>query len=105
TGELIGFVGLAEPAFIPELIGSVEVGWRLARAHWNRGLATEGAREALDAGFGELGLEEIVSIIDPGNAASLRVAEKLGMRRDGTARDWRGSEVWLFRIRPGAELR
>jgi RimJ/RimL family protein N-acetyltransferase len=103
--DLIGFVGLAEPAFIPELIGSVEVGWRLARSHWGRGLATEGARAALDVAFGELELEEVVSIIDPANLASLRVAEKLGMRRDGTARDFRGNEVVVYRIRPMPQLR
>src|SRR5205814_210092 len=85
TAELIGFVGLAEPAFIPELIGSVEVGWRLGRRHWNRGLATEGGRAALDAAFDELELEEVVSLIDPGNVASVRVAEKLGLRYDGAA--------------------
>jgi RimJ/RimL family protein N-acetyltransferase len=113
TTELIGFIGLAEPTFIPELIGSVEVGWRLGRAHWNRGLATEGARAALDAAFGELELEQVVSLIHPENVASVRVAEKLGMRDDGRANHPRGLEVRVYRLsrdrrpgfRPSAQLR
>jgi RimJ/RimL family protein N-acetyltransferase len=80
----LGFVGLAVPSFLPSVMPAVEVGWRLARAAWGRGLATEGARASLDHAFGELALESVVSIIDPGNERSVRVAEKLGMRR-GTA--------------------
>jgi RimJ/RimL family protein N-acetyltransferase len=106
SSEVIGFVGLSEPAFIPELIGSVEVGWRLERAFWGRGLATEGGRAALDAAFGELELEEVCSIIHPDNAASRRVAEKLGMDPDGTALHPDGTRLTLFRqFRPGAQLR
>ena len=105
TRELIGFVGLAEPAFIPELIGSVEVGWRLARAFWGRGLATEGGRAALDAAFEDLALDEVCSIGHPDNGAALRVAEKLGMERDGTALHPDGTELALFRFRPTPQLR
>ena len=61
---------------------AVEVGWRLARAHWAKGYATEGARAAVRFGFETLGLEEIVSMTVLGNARSWRVMEKLGMRRD-----------------------
>jgi RimJ/RimL family protein N-acetyltransferase len=60
---------------------AVEVGWRLARPAWGRGLATEGARASLRHAFGELDLEAVISIIDPANLRSIRVAEKLGMRR------------------------
>ncbi len=77
----LGFAGLAVPAFLPEVLPAVEVGWRLARAAWGRGLATEAARAALREAFGPLGLASVVSIIAPGNERSLRVAEKLGMRR------------------------
>jgi len=82
TGELTGFVGLAHPTFVPEIAHEVEVGWRIGRPYWGRGLATEAARAALELGFGELGLRRIVSIIDPSNARSIRVAEKLGLRRE-----------------------
>jgi RimJ/RimL family protein N-acetyltransferase len=80
-GAFAGFVGLAVPSFLPEVLPAVEVGWRLAREHWGNGYATEGARASLVHGFGELGLAQIISIIDPRNAASVRVAERLGMER------------------------
>ena len=81
SGAFIGFVGLAIPSFLPEVLPAVEVGWRLAREAWGNGYATEGARASLRHGFDELGLRQIISIIDPGNVASLRVAERLGMTR------------------------
>lgn len=77
---LIGFVGLSIPDFLPEILPSVERGWRLAAAHWGKGLATEGARAALAFGFGQAGLDRIVSIHQVGNDASWRIMEKLGMR-------------------------
>jgi RimJ/RimL family protein N-acetyltransferase len=80
-GAFAGFVGLAVPSFLPEVLPAVEVGWRLAREHWGKGYATEGARASLAHGFGALGLRQIISIIDPRNAASVRVAERLGMAR------------------------
>ena len=81
SGEFAGFVGLAIPSFLPEVLPAVEIGWRLAREHWGQGYATEGAQASLTHGFDELGLRQIVSIIDPRNAASVRVAERLGMTR------------------------
>ena len=76
----IGFVGLAIPSFLPAVLPTVEVGWRLASAWWGRGLATEAARASVEFGFERLGLRSIVSIVDARNERSLRVAEKLGMR-------------------------
>jgi RimJ/RimL family protein N-acetyltransferase len=78
-GELVGFCGLTVPMFLPEVLPAVEVGWRLARGAWGRGLATEAARAALAFGFEEQGMAEIVAIVQPENVRSLRVAEKLGM--------------------------
>jgi RimJ/RimL family protein N-acetyltransferase len=80
-GAFLGFIGLSVPSFLPAVLPAVEVGWRLARPAWGTGLATEGARAALGHAFGELGLAGVVSVIDPANARSRRVAEKLGMRR------------------------
>jgi RimJ/RimL family protein N-acetyltransferase len=77
----LGFVGLAVPSFLPSVMPAVEVGWRLARPAWGRGLATEGARATLDHAFGELELASVISVIDPDNERSVRVAAKLGMRR------------------------
>ena len=81
SGAFAGFVGLAIPSFLPEVLPAVEVGWRLVRDHWGKGYATEGARASLAHGFGELGLRRIISIIDPRNIASVRVAQRLEMTR------------------------
>ena len=64
----IGYVGLMIPRFEAHFTPAVEVGWRLASAHWGKGYATEGARAALDAGFTRFGLQEIVSFTVPANA-------------------------------------
>jgi RimJ/RimL family protein N-acetyltransferase len=76
----IGFAGLAIPSFLPAVLPAVEVGWRLAPAFWGRGFATEAARASVAFGFERLELRSIVSVIEPGNDRSRRVAEKLGMR-------------------------
>ena len=55
-----------------------EIGWTLARPHWGRGYATEGATAARDWALQELGLRRLVSLIQRGNDPSIRVARKLG---------------------------
>lgn len=80
--ELIGIVGLVPVKAILPFTG-VEVGWRLAKAHWGHGYATEGARAALDYGFGTLGLPEIVSLTARSNEPSQAVMARLGMSRAG----------------------
>jgi RimJ/RimL family protein N-acetyltransferase len=82
VARFAGFVGLSVPRFAAAFTPCVEIGWRVAAAHWGRGYATEAARAVLALGFQELGLEEIVSFTVPGNLASRRVMEKLGMVRD-----------------------
>lgn len=77
TGELAGFVGIDHPS-LPALAREVEVGWRLARAHWGQGLATEGGAAAVRHAFGERGLRRLHCIVDRDNDRSLRVARKLG---------------------------
>ena len=86
TGRFIGYIGLwpaTFPATFPaNFTMAVEVGWRLAADQWGHGYATEGARAALNDGFDTLGLEEIVSFTSALNGSSIRVMERLGMRRD-----------------------
>jgi RimJ/RimL family protein N-acetyltransferase len=79
TGTLVGWAGLATPTFLPEILPAVELGWRIRRDRWGRGYAPEAARAALGFAFGEVGLDRVVSCIHSENAASIRVAEKLGM--------------------------
>jgi len=80
---LAGFVGLWRQTderlpFAP----AVEIGWRLARETWGRGIATEAAAAALEFGFEQAGLDEIVSFTTVANDRSRAVMERLGMRRD-----------------------
>jgi RimJ/RimL family protein N-acetyltransferase len=100
SSTLIGFIGLNPPAFLPEVMPAVEVGWRLDPDYWGRGLATEGGRAAIDAGFEVLGLDEIVSIYEPENVASGRVMEHLGMVHDrDTVHPERGLPLRVYKLR------
>lgn len=92
-----GFAGMAYPTFVPELAHRPELGWRLAPAAWGRGLATEAATAVREVAFERLPLAELISIIALTNVRSARVAEKLGMSIEGSARvpgDDREVNVW-----------
>lgn len=89
--RIIGYCGLG----LEEIEGRSlpEFGYRLAPASRGQGLATEAARAAIEDAFDRLGMSEIHAFAEPGNAASLRVLEKLGLSylRDITlhGRAWR----------------
>ena len=78
----IGFVGLQVPRFEAHFMPAVELGWRIAKEHWNQGYATEGALACVEFASGKLGLEPLISFTVPQNLASRRVMEKLGMTHD-----------------------
>jgi RimJ/RimL family protein N-acetyltransferase len=79
---LLGFVGLTQvPPGMP-IDAPVEVGWRLARSAWGRGIATEAAGASLDFAFERLGLEQIVAYTAAINEPSRAVMRRLGMTRD-----------------------
>jgi RimJ/RimL family protein N-acetyltransferase len=82
TGEFIGFTGLSVPRFEAAFTPAVEVGWRLARAAWGHGYASEAARRALRFGFEDAGLDEIVSFTSVPNTRSQAVMRRIGMRHD-----------------------
>ena len=107
SGAFVGFAGLAHQEDWSEGEHKTEVGWRLDRAFWGHGLATEAAKAGVAYGFETLGLERIISIIQPGNTASRRVAEKAGLTPRGETR-WRETPVVWYatdrRNRP-AELK
>ena len=94
SGEFVGFVGLAHQGEWTEGEHKTEVGWRLDRACWGKGLATEGAVASVCHGFEEIGLERIIR---PANLASRRVAEKAGLTLRGETR-WRGNDVVWYAI-------
>jgi len=78
----IGFCGIKDVLFDVPWLRAVEVGWRLARAYWGKGYATEAARGSVAHGFGPLGLAEIIAFVVPDNRRSIAVCERLGMVRD-----------------------
>jgi RimJ/RimL family protein N-acetyltransferase len=82
SGELIGFTGLDVVSFPAAFTPAVEVSWRLGRAAWGHGYATEAARAALAYGFGELALEQIVAQTSTINERSRAVMRRLRMRHD-----------------------
>ncbi|MGW8368591.1 MAG: GNAT family N-acetyltransferase [Gammaproteobacteria bacterium] len=82
TGAWIGRVG----PWMPEGWPGTEVGWGISPSHWNQGFATEAARAAIDWAFDVLKWREVIHVIDPANAASIAVAEKLGSRNRGAGR-------------------
>lgn len=82
SGEFAGYVGLTVPRFTAAFTPCVEIGWRLAPAHWGNGYATEAANASLAFGFERLGLAEIVSFTVPANVRSRRVMDRIGMTHD-----------------------
>jgi [ribosomal protein S5]-alanine N-acetyltransferase len=81
TGAILGDCGLKQLADGPE----IEVGYRFAKAHWGRGYATEAAAASVRYGFGTLGLERIVAVVEPPNVASHHVLEKIGLKYERLA--------------------
>ncbi len=83
SGALMGMVGLHPLHESLPFAPGVEVGWRLARLWWGRGMATEAAGAALDWGFDALGLSEVVSFTARSNVRSQSVMQRLGMQAAG----------------------
>ncbi|KVN30797.1 GNAT family acetyltransferase [Burkholderia pyrrocinia] len=65
----------------------VEIGWRLVRAAWGRGIASEAAVAVVRHAFDTVRLPRVIADIAAENAGSLNVARKLGMRRIGVVQD------------------
>jgi RimJ/RimL family protein N-acetyltransferase len=93
TGALLGRIGFFQPEGWP----GFELGWMLRRKAWGKGYATEGARRALAHAFTEMGRERVISLIYPANAASIRVAERLGERLESRTELF-GHEVSVYAI-------
>ena len=78
TAEFLGYCGV-RPLPI-DGVDETEIGWHTRKAFWNQGVATEAARACRDLAFARLGLPRLIALIHPHHSASLRVAEKIGMR-------------------------
>lgn len=79
SGDFVGYSGL----WYPSEFADVEVGWGLVARHRGKGYAQEAAWRALRYGYGEIGLERLVSYVKPDNPDSIRVADRLGATRAG----------------------
>jgi RimJ/RimL family protein N-acetyltransferase len=93
TRELAGMIGFAEPDGWP----GFELAWMLARRWWRCGYATEGARAALCHAFTAWERDRVISLIDPENRASIRVAERIGETLQGRIHH-HGREVLCYGI-------
>ena len=81
-GDVVGQIGL-----LPEIVAGrreVGVGWMLRRERQGAGFATEGGAGCLRLAFRDLGASSVIADIRPMNAASIRVAERLGMTPEGS---------------------
>lgn len=102
-GAWLGQIGFADfkRDMIPSIEGMAEMGWIFATHAQGQGFAGEAARAALDWADGALAAPEIVAIIDPENAASIRVAERSGFGEREPA-IYLGEPILLFRRRTPA---
>ncbi|MFZ9009844.1 MAG: GNAT family N-acetyltransferase [bacterium] len=82
SDAFVGWCGLMVVPFEAHFTPAVEIGWRLNKIFWGKGLATEAAEAVLRLGFLELGLSEIVSFTAELNQPSIRVMQKIGMQSE-----------------------
>jgi RimJ/RimL family protein N-acetyltransferase len=94
NGALIGRAGFIDPPGWP----GFELGWTLARSQWRQGFASEAAQAALRYAFEVLERDRVISLIRPANAASIRVAQRLGMQPAGEMQ-FVGSPVIVYEAR------
>lgn len=81
TKKLVGRVGFYDAEGWP----GFELGWTIGKAWWGKGYATEAAKRCLQYAWEEMGREHLISLIDPENVASIRVAERIGEKLEGEA--------------------
>lgn len=100
TGAFIGRIGCMQPEGWP----GFEIAYTLVPHAWGRGYAREGAAAALDFARRTLGRTDIISIIRPGNSASIRVAQSLGASCHGSA-EFFGSAADIYQYPPTPDAR
>jgi RimJ/RimL family protein N-acetyltransferase len=94
TGHLVGRVGFYQPATWPDF----ELGWTIGRNWWGKGYASEAARRCLTHAFDDLHRDHVISLIDPANIASIRVAEAIGETLEGEV-EAGGHRVLMYGMR------
>ena len=86
---------------IGDEVPGIEVGYRLKKKYWGKGLATEGSLEMIRHGFDDLGLHEIVAIVEPEHRASRHVLEKCGLVYQKLV-DYQEKELCYYKIKEDA---
>ena len=95
--HILGFAGIAEHDYLGKSV--INLGYRFAVEAWGHGYATEAGQTALTHAFDHLGLTEVFGLVRPDHAASIKVLEKIGLRRFGLLDDVPGKAPSLvFRI-------
>ena len=95
TGELLGTAGATVQ--VVEGVRAVELGWHVRPGDKGRGIASEAGAAARDWAFANLDVDHLISLVRPENAASARVAEKIGMRVERDV-DFHGLPHRVWRI-------
>jgi ribosomal-protein-alanine N-acetyltransferase len=105
--KLIGFVNVNN--IVRGGFQSGYLGYGAFASHAGRGLMTEGLRAVIDVAFGDLGLHRLEANIQPGNARSIALVQRLGFDKEGFSRrylridgDWRDHERWALLADHGA---
>ena len=93
SGKFIGRIGFLNPEGWP----GFELGWTLSPEAQGKGYATEGASRALEYAFNEMDREHVISLIHPDNKPSIRVAERLGEKLEGST-ELLGHDVLIYGI-------
>lgn len=84
TGELIGDVGFWR--FVKERYRA-EIGAKIARAYWSKGLVSQALTAVIRFGFEEMGLHSVEANVDPTNTGAIRLVEKTGFVQEGLVRE------------------
>ncbi|MBO5649027.1 MAG: GNAT family N-acetyltransferase [Clostridia bacterium] len=96
-GHVIGHLFFSPCAF-----STWEIGWMLHRENWHNGYAVEAASAAIGAAFADGIAHRVIAMCNPENTASVHLAQRLGMRHEGTlvrnlwfTRSNTGEPIWL----------
>lgn len=95
SGKLTGRVGFFQPVTWPDF----ELGWTIGKAFWGKGYAPEAAKACLDYAFDVMKKKRVISLIDPQNVASIRVAEKIGEKLTDERFTTGGHELLVYEAR------
>lgn len=79
--EFIGFIGLSEQTYEADFTPCIDIGWRIKSSEWNKGYASEGAKQCIDYAFKQLKIEEIYAVAPKINTKSEHIMIKLGLKK------------------------